>query len=195
METAPLSGSVLDLINSDHVTPATRTALLERLNKPPVTDPRFFDGEEFSSLQLICNQLVPQPEGDSIDIAGLIDERLANHKTNGWRYNDLPNDGEAYELFLTGINQTAETLFGHSFETITAEQRNRVLLTVQQGEATGPAWQNLPSNRFFEELIAEVSEVYYSHPTAQQRIGYTGMADQTSPPAPLSFTRRGGDVV
>jgi gluconate 2-dehydrogenase gamma chain len=178
MENTPLSGSVLDLINSDHVTPATRSALLERLRKPAVTEPTFFSEAEFKRFQLVCNQLIPQETEEQIDLAGPIDERLANGTTNGWRYDDLPNDGEAYRLFLTGINQTAEALFDHPFDTITADQRDTVLLAVQQGEATGPAWQNLPADRFFEELLAEVTEVYYSHPMAQQQIGYTGMADQ-----------------
>jgi len=178
MENTPPTGSVIDLLNSDRVTPATRKALLDRLNQPPVTKPKFFGEVEFSRLQLVCNQLVPQSVDRLIDIAGPIDIRLANGITNGWRYDDLPNDGEAYRLFLTGINQTAEALFDHSFETITTEQRDTVLLAVQQGEATSPAWQNLPTDRFFEELLAEVTEVYYSHPLAQQQIGYTGMADQ-----------------
>ncbi len=177
MENPILSGSVVDLINSDRVTPATRSALLERLNKPAVTNPQFFSEAEFIRLQLVCNQLVPQPKGDSIDIAGLIDDRLANQKTDGWRYDDLPNDGDAYRLFLTGINQTAEALYDHSFDTIIAKQREAVLLAAQQGEATGPAWQMLPADRFFGELLAEVVEVYYSHPMVQERIGYTGMAD------------------
>ena len=179
MGNKPLAGSILDLINSDHVTPATRKALQERLNQLPVTNPKFFDETEFSRLQLVCNQLIPQIESDRIDIAGLIDERLANQKTDGWRYNELPNDGEAYRLFLAGISQTAEVLFDHSFDTITPEQQAKILLAVQQGEADSPAWQHLPINRFFEELLAEVTEIYYSHPMAQQRIGYTGMADQT----------------
>jgi len=178
MENTPPTGSVIDLLNSDRVTPATRKALLDRLNQPPVTEPKFFDEVEFSRLQLACNQLVPQSVDRLIDIAGPIDIRLANGTTNGWRYDDLPNDGEAYRLFLTGINQTAEAMFDQSFDSITAEQRDAVLLAVQQGEATGPAWQQLPADRFFEELLAEVTEVYYSHPLAQQQIGYTGMADQ-----------------
>ncbi|MCY7356588.1 MAG: gluconate 2-dehydrogenase subunit 3 family protein [Rudanella sp.] len=178
MENTSLSGSVLDLINSDHVTPATRNALQNRLNQPPITEPKFFDEKQFKRLQLTCNQLIIRLNKEPIDIAGPIDIRLANGITNGWRYDDLPNDGEAYRLFLTGINQTAEALFDHSFETITTEQRDAVLRAVQQGEATGPAWQNLPTDRFFEELLTEVTEVYYSHPLAQQQIGYTGMADQ-----------------
>ncbi len=177
MENTPPTGSVVDLINSDHVTPATRKALLERLNKPSVTSPAFFSETEFKQLQLVCSQLVPQLSDELIDLAGPIDERLATGITNGWRYDDLPNDGEAYRLFLMGIAQTAEALFDHSFEAITAEQRDTVLLAFQQGEANGPIWQMLPADRFFEELLAEVTEVYYSHPMAQQQIGYTGMAD------------------
>lgn len=174
----PLSGSVIEILNSDRVTPATRKALLERLNQPPVTTPVFFNEAEFHRLQFVCDRLIPQTDIEKIDIAGQIDDRLAKQKTNGWRYNELPNDGEAYQLFLTGISQTAKALFDHSFDMIPVEQQATVLLAVQQGEATGPAWQQLPADRFFEELLAEAVEIYYSHPLAQQQIGYTGMADQ-----------------
>ena len=45
------------------------------------------------------------------------------------------------------------------------------------GDAPGATWQTLPAKRFFEELLAEAAENYYSHPLAQEEIGYVGMAD------------------
>ncbi len=182
---------VRDLLQSDRVTPATRTALTERLAQPPVTEPEFFTQDEFVRLQRVCDRLIPQPDDERVDLAGPIDERLANGTTNGWRYNDLPNDGEAYRLFLTGIDQAAEANYDRPFDALTDEQQADILLLVQQGEAPGPVWQQLPADRFFEELLAEVVEVFYSHPMAQEKIGYTGMADQTSPPAPLLHKERG----
>ncbi|WP_019988341.1 gluconate 2-dehydrogenase subunit 3 family protein [Rudanella lutea] len=172
------SYSVLDLIGSDRVTPATRKALLTRLAEPPVTEPQFFSAVEFGRLQQVCARLLPGAATDAIDLAGPIDVRLAGKNTNGWRYDDLPNDGDAYRLFLAGIDQTAQVRFNLSFDTITPDEQDAVLRAVQQGEPPGDLWAGFAADRFFEELLAEAVEVYYSHPVAQQRIGYTGMADQ-----------------
>lgn len=175
----------------EKATPATRKALLNRLNEPPVLVPQYFDEPTFRRLQQVCDRLIPQSDqqprkgltGDAqslrgfVDIAGPIDQRLANGTTNGWRYDDLPNDGEAYRLFLMGLDQTAEALFTRSFNALTGEQQDTVLQAVQQGDAPGPAWQQLPGDRVFEELLAEVVEVYYSHPLVQLGIGYTGMVE------------------
>jgi hypothetical protein len=48
---------------------------------------------------------------------------------------------------------------------------------VQRGDVEGGVWDTLPAQRFFEELLAEAVECYYSHPLAQEEIGYVGMAD------------------
>ncbi len=56
-------------------------------------------------------------------------------------------------------------------------QQDAVLGSVQNEEAAGATWNLLPSRRFFEELLAEVTEIYYAHPLAQEEIGYAGMAD------------------
>lgn len=52
-----------------------------------------------------------------------------------------------------------------------------MLLAVQRGEAAGETWRSLPPGRFFEELLAEATEVYVAHPLAQEAIGYADMAD------------------
>ena len=57
------------------------------------------------------------------------------------------------------------------------EQQDDVLKQIQQGQAPGDIWTKLPANRFFEELLVETAESYYSHPLAQEEIGYVGMAD------------------
>ena len=52
-----------------------------------------------------------------------------------------------------------------------------VLQDLAEGHPPGPAWETLDAVRFFEELLAELTETYYAHPLAQEEIGYVGMAD------------------
>lgn len=151
--------------------------LTERLNTPP-RQPTFFSTEEFALLQAICDRLIPQDDQlQRIDVAGGIDKRLTDHKSDGWRYNTMPADQEAYRLGLKGMEETANLLFEQSFLELPYEQQDEVLKALQAKEAPGNTWQTLAADRFFEELLAEAVENYYSHPIAQEEIGYVGMAD------------------
>ena len=68
-------------------------------------------------------------------------------------------------------------MFRADFSALEAEHQESVLASVQAGDPPGEVWQTLPAARFFEELLAEATEGYYSHPLAQEEIGYVGMAD------------------
>ena len=171
------SGTVRALLTTDLVTKATRQALTERLTTPP-RQPSFFTPDEFALLEAVCARLIPQDDrSEPIDIAGGIDKRLSENKSDGWRYDSMPADGGAYKLGLKGIDESAQLTFHASFQHVSAEQQDIILKSVQLNQALGQSWQHLPANRFFEELLAEAVENYYSHPVAQEEIGYVGMAD------------------
>ncbi|GAB3572918.1 hypothetical protein GCM10027578_33260 [Spirosoma luteolum] len=169
------SGTVRALLQTDQVTDATRQALTERLTAP-ARQPTFFTADEFALLRQVTDRLIPQDEA-RIDLAGGIDERLSANKSDGWRYDVMPADQDAYRQGLAGIDESATLLFGAPFGQLDAAQQDAVLTAVQNGTAPGTGWQTLPAVRFFEELLAETVSNYYSHPLAQEEIGYVGMAD------------------
>ncbi|QIP17624.1 gluconate 2-dehydrogenase subunit 3 family protein [Spirosoma aureum] len=170
-------GTVRTLLTTDLVTEATRQVLTDRLNAP-LRLPTFFSSDDFALLDAVCNRLIPQDEPKTrIPVAEGIDERLSKNTTNGWRYDSMPNDGDAFKLGLKGINESALAMFQQPFLTLLGDQQDQILRAVQVMEAPGEVWQNLPADRFFEELLAEAVENYYSHPVAQEEIGYVGMAD------------------
>lgn len=76
-----------------------------------------------------------------------------------------------------GLNESARAMFGMAFDELDASSQDEVLLAVQRNEAQGQTWKTVPAQRFFEELLAELTECYYSDPTAQEEIGYVGFAD------------------
>ncbi|UOQ73077.1 gluconate 2-dehydrogenase subunit 3 family protein [Hymenobacter cellulosilyticus] len=78
---------------------------------------------------------------------------------------------------MGGIRESARVMFGAPFEQLTGLQQDAVLQAVQNETAPGPIWDTLSANRFFEELLAEMTENYYAHPLAHEEIGYAGMAD------------------
>ncbi len=155
------------------MTAATRDALRARLAPPPA-GARYLTGSEFATLAAACARLLPRP---GIDIAGPIDERLAAGTCDGWRYDALPPDREAYRRGMAGLDQTAQAIFGAPFTQLAPAGQDTVLSAVQGGTAPGETWQAMPADRFFEELLAEATEIFFAHPLAQEAIGYAGMAD------------------
>lgn len=172
-------GTARALLATDLVTPATRRVLGDRLaarDQRPA--PRFFDAHEFRTLVAVCECLIPQGGcPHPAHLPGAVDERLADGKGDGWRYATMPPDPVAYRLGLRGIDEQAQAAHGLTFAALDGAGQDAVLAALQAGAVTGGAWDVLPAERFFEELLAELVEAYYSHPAAQDEIGYVGYAD------------------
>ncbi len=173
------SGTVRALLGTAHVSAATRAALQSRLDAPLAYEPRFLAPETFALLEAVAARLFPQPDRPEapIALAPAVDQRLADGKSDGWRYDALPPDREAVRLGLGGIQEIAQALFQADFTALNAEQQDATLQSLADGRPPGTAWQTLDAGRFFEELLAELTETYYAHPLAQEEIGYVGMAD------------------
>ena len=173
------AGTVRALLRTGHVSEATRAALQQRLDAPAAYAPRFFAPETFALLEAVAACLIPQPDrlDRPIALAPAVDQRLAEGRADGWRYDALPPDREAFRLGLGGVQETAQALFTQDFAQLDAGQQSQVMQAVAAGYPPGAAWQTLHAGRFFEELLAELTETYYAHPLAQEEIGYVGMAD------------------
>ncbi len=92
------SGSVRALLETDLVTAPTRAALKARLDADTKEYAlRFFDAGSFATLQAVCARLIPQSE-QFTDTAREIDRRLAESAGDGWRYDSMPPDKDAYRL-------------------------------------------------------------------------------------------------
>ena len=166
-------------LESDLVTAPTRAVLQARLGTPGEQMPRFFTTTEHETLRAVADRFFPQ--GDPSAIAGAraaLDGRLAEGAGDGWRYESLPPDGEAMRRGLCGLEETARHRWGERFTTLDNARQEEILAEVQRGLVTGGEWHGLPPERFFEELLAELAALYYSHPQVQvTEIGSIGMAD------------------
>ena len=170
-------GSVRDLLHTDAVTSPTRKALEERIQKDK-GEPRFFDAYAFNLLSVICDRLMDQDSDHRIvNSAFFIDERLINNRCDGWRYNIMPPDDVMYVKGLKGIDETATILFQTTFLNLDKEHQLALLLVIQQGAPPGAVWKELSARTFFEEVLAETAEIFFSHPVVQEEYGYAGMAD------------------
>lgn len=166
--------TVRELLETDSVTTPTREALKKRLRETDNYQPTFFDNETYGVLRTVCARLIPQ---NAVDCAAFIDKSFSENKSDGWRYDSLPNDAETFESGLNGINEFSKTRFGVNFSQLSEFRQDEILTAIQNGTADGAIWKTLSAELFFEELLARTVEVYYAHPLAQEEIGYVGMAD------------------
>ena len=173
------SGTVRALLDTPHVSEATRAAVQARLDAPAAYAPQFLAPETYTLLEAVAARLFPQPDRPEqpIALAPAVDQRLAEGRADGWRYDALPPDREAYRLGLGGIQEIAQSQFQADFTTLNTEQQDAVLQALASGTPPGTIWATLDAGRFFEEMLAELTETYYAHPLAQEEIGYVGLAD------------------
>lgn len=173
------SGTVRALLDTAHVSAATRAVVQARLDAPAAYEPQFLAPETYALLEAVADRLFPQPDwpDQRIALVPAVDQRLAEGRADGWRYDALPPDREALRLGLGGIREIAQALFQTDFMTLAPAQQDAVLHALAAGNPPGPTWETLDAGRFFEELLAELAETYYAHPLAQEEIGYAGLAD------------------
>ena len=140
----------------------------------------FWAPATYALLEAVAARLLPQPErGSQAHSAGPRPRPTPGRRPRRrlWRYDALPPDREAFRLGLGGIEQIAQARFKADFRALKAEPQNEVLRALASGNPPGEAWETLNAGRFFEELLAELTETYYAHPLAQDEIGYVGYAD------------------
>ena len=117
-----MTPSLDDLLASGLVTAATRQEFGARMI-PATGAPRFYDAARFARLEEVVAALRPDLPGyDAAGIAREMDRRLADGDGDGWRYDELPPDGEAYRTALDwGGEPTKERLGARLYEDLLAE--------------------------------------------------------------------------
>ncbi|MGH9807410.1 MAG: gluconate 2-dehydrogenase subunit 3 family protein, partial [Terriglobia bacterium] len=90
---------------SDHWDARTRDVVLQRFRLKPGRS--FFSvDEEAVCRALLAALLAIGPNDSEIRVFEMVDGRLAAGVTDGWRYEDMPPDTEAWRLSLAELGST-----------------------------------------------------------------------------------------
>ncbi|MDQ6931525.1 MAG: gluconate 2-dehydrogenase subunit 3 family protein [Candidatus Eremiobacteraeota bacterium] len=157
----------------------TRAVILDRVHNVP--ESHFFDAAQTRVLEAICARLIPQDDRDDahrIPIVPHIDRRLADGDGDGYRYDDMPPDPEAYLLGLRAIDESSPIAFECGFLRASLSQQDKLLRSLHDGKplVEHSAWKRMPVKRFWMLLLSDCVEAYYSHPYAWDEIGFGGPA-------------------
>lgn len=158
---------------------ATRRVVLERVHDPPPI--RFFQGEERRLMQAVLDRVMPQDDRDAdhrIPLLAYIDKRLYEGRIDGYRYEDMPPDDEAYHLGLRGIDAIAQAMQGKPFVELGPREQDGVLWSMHEDRPRGgeEIWRQMPCDRFWILLVSDAVDAYYCHPYAWDEVGFGGPA-------------------
>ena len=143
-------------IDSDRVAPNTRAVLEARVDAPE--PPAILSAQQQSTLRAALARILP---GVGEDLAAPILTRLAKGEGDGWRFDTLPPDLEAYR-------QQLDALMKDDFANLSPADQDKAL------EKLGSK-KNSAEARWFEDLRADAAGAYMSQPATLARVGYSGI--------------------
>ena len=157
-------------IASPQVSPATRDVLTMRLREVAAPGPTCLTADDRDLLGALMSRLLPGDSAvDGRHAAAAVDRSLASGTTDGWRYDALPPDPEAWRLGLAALRH----LLGSSrFGDLDGQRQDALIDRLSRHEADG-----FDGARWFEDVLVAISEAHVAHPVNQLKMGCTAFAD------------------
>ncbi len=165
---------------------ASRNLITMRVEQTPSI--RHFTTDQARFWRAVFEHLVPQHDRTPdrrIPLVEPLDERLYQNRGIGYRYESMPQDREAYRLGEEAINEEAQGRFGGLFLDLPYHQQELTLQAIhdKKPQEAESIWKQMPIPRFWQLLMQDAVEAYYSHPWAWDEIGFGG------PAYPRAYTR------
>ncbi|MBV9661641.1 MAG: gluconate 2-dehydrogenase subunit 3 family protein [Acidimicrobiales bacterium] len=148
----------------------TAGVILARLDPQP--DYSFFTPAEQATADALFDRLLAQDKEPKVPVLQLVDQRLALDMTDGWFYEDMPEDTDAWRVTLAALDDDARHKHGAPFHALPWGDQ-AVLL---QGIADAEAWHGLKAGHVWSLWTRYACAAFYSHPWAWNEIGFGGPA-------------------
>jgi hypothetical protein len=161
-----------DVLRQSKYWDATTAATVKGRLRPPGEGLQFFNEGEALTAGALLDDILAQYDEPKVPVLAMVDARLAAGETDGWRYEDLPEDVVAWRESLIYLNADAEEAFGKLFHECSARQRGELL----QGVQDAGKWHGLPAKHVWSLWSRYACAAYYSHPWAWNEIGFGGPA-------------------
>ena len=123
-----------------------------------------------------CATSCSTSDGDAeVPVVNLIDARLAEQQTDGWRYDDMPEDGQAWRDTLAALDSDARDQLRRTASPACAEDQQAALIQAVQ-DLGSDAWHGLPRQAVWSLWTRYACTAFYAHPSAWNEIGFPGPA-------------------
>ena len=149
----------------------TRGVVLARLAPPSPLS--FFTREQEPTARELVDRLLAQDDDPKVPVLEVVDRRLANGEGDGFRYADMPQDGEAWSRSIEGLDADARVATGQPFWDLDESRQMDVIERVRTADGE---WHGMPAGRVFQLWMRYTCEAFYAHPWAWNEIGFPGPA-------------------
>jgi hypothetical protein len=137
----------------------------------------FFTPTEVSIAGPLLDLLLDQDADPRIPVLALIDARLAAGETDGWHYDDLPEDGQAWRDTLRFLDEDAQQVHhGRSFAHLISDEQASLVQTVQDSSSDSGRWHGWSATHVWSLWTRYACTAFYSHPWAWNEMGVPGPA-------------------
>ena len=155
-----------------HWDQVTADVVTARTGPPPAV--KFFTGPEEPCARALLNLLTGQEGEPVVPVLEMVDSRLAAGETDGWRYADMPEDGQAWRDTLSYLDADAGLRCGTSFAGASVIDQTALVQAVQ--ELKSADWHGLPAAHVWSLWTRYACTAFYAHPFAWAEIGFPGPA-------------------
>ena len=107
-------------------------------------------------------------------VAAFIDARLAEAETDGWRYADKPEDGQAWRDSLHYLDAAAHAKFSWGFAKCEAADQDALIHAVQ--DPGSGEWHGRNAAHVWSLRTRYACTAFCAHPSAWTGIGFPGNA-------------------
>ena len=160
------------MAQAGHWDPVTAGVVTARLGAPEAL--KFFTEPEAATTAALVNLITGQQDAPAVPVMEMIDARLAAGQTDGWRYEDMPEDAQAWRDTLANLDSDAFSRCGTVFAEA-AWPDQMALVQAVQDQKTGD-WHGLPAAHVWSLWTRYACTAFYSHPFAWNEIGFPGPA-------------------
>jgi hypothetical protein len=152
--------------------PVTTGVVLARIG--PLPPLRYFTPAQEGIARPLLDLILDQHQEPRVPVFEMIDQRLAELTTDGWHYEDLPPDPEAWSAGLEALDQDARDRHGCGYALCTGEQQAALLEAFL--DLGGETWHGMRADRVWSLWSRYACTAFYSHPWAWNEIGSPGPA-------------------
>ena len=132
----------------------------------------FFSPAEAPTVGALLDMVLAQHQEPKVPVLAMLDARLAQGSTDGWRYQDMPEDAEAWHYSLKYLDEDADEEYACRFHQCSTDQQGALLQAVQDAET----WHGWPAKHVWSLWSRYACAAFYAHPWAWNEIGFGGPA-------------------
>jgi len=136
----------------------------------------FFRFEEQATVRRFCDVVMAQDCEPRVPVAELVDAKLCAGHLDGFQYDDMPDDRDAWRMVLSGLDTVARERYALSFAECDITDAERIVIDFSASTLKGHPWEELNEPRAWSVCHRAILSAFYSHPWAWNEIGFGGPA-------------------